>query len=282
MGAMTAEPAADRPRPRAGLRFRAVAKGVYAIWYRETRRFVRDRSRWLGLVTQPLLYLMLVGYGISSSMTFRRLPADSSINYVTFMYPGIVGMSVLFTSIFSAVSIIWDREFGFLKEVLVAPLPRWAAAAGKALGIMTIVALQTAVLLAMSPLAHVPLGLWMALKTLGVASLVGFVLGAFGIAVASRMTSFESFQLIMNLVTMPMFFLSGALYPLRGLPPWLNFLAHVDPLTYGVDALRNAIYADNEAARLLVQYPLVFDIGVLAAIAAVFAALAGWLFETQE
>ncbi len=261
---------------------RPILKGIYAIWFRETRRFIRDRSRWIGMVTQPLLYLTLVGYGISSAMSFRQAPAGAPVNYVTFMYPGIIGMSVLFTSIFSAVSIIWDREFGFLKEVLVAPVPRWAVAAGKALGIMTVVSVQTVVLLALAPLAHVPLGPLMILKTLAVAALTALTLGGFGIAVASRMTSFESFQLIMNVVTMPMFFLSGVLYPLRGLPTWLNVLAHIDPLTYGVDGLRNAIYVEGEAARALLQYPLALDAAALGGFAVVFCLLAAWLFETQE
>lgn len=258
---------------------RRTLKGIYAIWYRETARFLRERSRWVALVTQPLLYLVLVGYGIASSMSFRQAP--SHVSYVTFMYPGIVGMSVLFTAIFSAVGIIWDREFGFLKEVLVAPLPRWAAAAGKALGIATIVVFQTAVLLVLAPLAHVPLGFVMALETLGVAALTGFALGALGILIASRMQSMEAFQLVMNVVTLPMFFLSGALYPLEGLPTWLSILSHADPLTYGVDALRGALYAPGAPVRALVQYPLGFDLGILAVASVILAALAAWSFEKQ-
>jgi ABC-2 type transport system permease protein len=185
-------------------------------------------------------------------------------------------------SIFSAVGMIWDREFGFLKEVLVAPVPRWAVAVGKALGITTIVVVQTAMLLLMAPLAHLPLGLAMAAQTLAVGALTGFVLGCLGIVIASRMSTMESFQLVMNVLTMPMFFLSGALYPLRGLPHWLSVLAHIDPLTYGVDALRNAVYGQGEAARALVQYPLSVDVAVLAVMAVVFALLGAMLFERQE
>jgi ABC-2 type transport system permease protein len=258
---------------------RRIVKGIYAIWYRETRRFVRDRGRWLGLVTQPLFYLLLVGHGIASAMSFRQAP--QGVSYLTFMYPGIVGMSVMFTAIFSAIGIIWDREFGFLKEVLVAPVPRWSAAAGKALGIATIVTLQAGVLLALAPLASVPLGVGMVLKMLAVAALVGFTLGCLGIAVASRMQSLESFQLVMNVLTMPMFFLSGALYPLRGLPGWLSALSHIDPLTYGVDALRAAIYAEGEPARALVRYPLGVDLAILGGAAVVLALVAAWSFERQ-
>jgi ABC-2 type transport system permease protein len=260
---------------------RRVAKVIYAIWYRETIRFLRDRSRWLGLVLQPLLYLLLVGYGIASSMSFRRVPGGAHVDYVTFMYPGIVGMSVLFTAIFSGVGIIWDREFGFLKEVLAAPVPRWAVAGGKSLGIATVVLFQAAVLLALAPLAAVPLGVGMVLRVLGVSALIGFALGSLGIAIAARMQSMEGFQFVMNVLTLPMFFLSGALYPLRGLPGWLGVLAHLDPLTYGVDALRNVIYGAGQAARALVQYPLGLDLLVTALLAAALAALGAWAFETQ-
>lgn len=268
-------------------RGRRVAKVIYAIWYRETIRFLRDRSRWLGLIIQPLLYLLLVGYGIASSMSFRQAPGGTSaaqlahVNYVTFMYPGIIGMSVLFTAIFSGVGIIWDREFGFLKEVLVAPVPRWAVAAGKSLGIATVVIFQAVVLLILAPLAHVPLGIAMVLKVLGVSALIGFALGSLGIAIAARMQSMEGFQFVMNILTLPMFFLSGALYPLRGLPVWLGFLAHIDPLTYGIDALRNVVYGGGQAARVLIQYPVGLDLIVMAGVAVLLAAVGAWAFETQ-
>jgi ABC-2 type transport system permease protein len=231
------------------------------------------------MVTQPVLYLLLVGNGIASSMSFRQAPGETS--YLTFMYPGVVGMSILFTSIFSAIGIIWDREFGFLKEVLVAPVPRWSAAAGKALGITTLVTLQAAVLLLLAPLAKVHLGVMVVLKVLGVAALVGFTLGCLGIAIASRMRTLESFQVVMNVLTMPLFFLSGALFPLRGLPGWLSALSHADPLTYGVDALRAAIYSGGEPARALVQYSLPFDLAVLSGIAVILAAIAASSFERQ-
>jgi ABC-2 type transport system permease protein len=260
---------------------RRTLKVIYAIWYREVVRFLRDRSRWAGLVVQPLLYLLLVGQGIASSMSFRGPAGGAQVNYLTFMYPGIVGMSVLFTAIFSGVGIIWDREFGFLKEVLVAPVPRWGVAVGKSLGIATIVVIQCAILLVLAPLAHVPLTVASALAILGVSALIGFAIGSLGIAIASRMQSMEGFQFVMNVLVMPMFFLSGALYPLKGLPAWLDALAHVDPLTYGVDALRNVLYAGGQAARLLVQYSIGLDLTVVAALAAVLVILGAWAFQTQ-
>jgi ABC-2 type transport system permease protein len=260
---------------------RRTAKVVYAIWYREQVRFFRDKGRWLGLVIQPLLYLVLVGVGIASSMTFRGPAGGANVSYLTFMYPGIVGMSVLFTAIFSGVGIIWDREFGFLKEVLVAPVPRWAVAVGKSLGIATTVLLQAAILLILAPIAHVRLSVGSACAVLGVCALVGFALGSLGIAIASRMQSMEGFQFVMNVLVMPMFFLSGALYPLTGLPAWLNALAHIDPLTYGIDALRNVIYVSTQAARVLVQYNIGLDLSVVAALAALLVIVGAWAFQTQ-
>ncbi|MCL6596853.1 MAG: ABC transporter permease [Firmicutes bacterium] len=260
----------------------AAARVVYAIAYREVIRFLKDRSRWLGFIAQPLLYLTLIGYGIAHSMTFRSVPAAAHVNYLSFMYPGILGMSVLFTAIFSGVGIIWDREFGFLREVLVAPVPRWAVAVGKALGIAAIVVVQSAVLLALAPVAGIPLGVGMAAGVLGVAAVMGFGLGSLGIAIAARMQSMEGFQFVMNVLTMPMFFLSGAMYPLRGLPVWLTVLTRVDPLAYGVDALRNVVYGAGQEVRLLVEYPVGLDLGVMAALAAVLAVLGAWAFEGQE
>lgn len=254
-----------------------VLKTVYAMWYRDSVRFVRDRSRWLGMFTQPVLYLLLVGTGIASSMKFRAAPGN--VDYLAFMFPGIVGMSVLFTAIFSAVGIIWDREFGFLKEVLVAPVPRWAAALGKALGIATVIAAQTLVLLFLAPLAHVPITVLGGLEALAIAVLMGFCIGWLGIAIASKLQSMEGFQFVMNLLTMPMFFLSGALYPLKGLPTWLMALARIDPLTYGVDALRWALLGD--AAGPLVQLPLAADVGLVALITVAFALVGAWSFERQ-
>jgi ABC-2 type transport system permease protein len=254
---------------------------AYAIWYREILRFFKDRSRWLGFILQPLLYLLLIGNGIAHSMRFASVPAGGQVNYLVFMYPGIVGMSILFTSIFSGVGILWDREFGFLKEVLAAPVARWVVALGKAWGIATIAGMQSAVLLALAPLVGVRLGVASALELVGVAVLLSLALGSLGILVASRMQTTEGFQFIMNLFTLPMFFLSGAMYPLRGLPAWLMDLARVDPLSYGVDALRHAAYASWPPGQLLLRFSLGLDVAVVAALAVAFSGLAAWAFSAQ-
>lgn len=259
-------------------------RAIYTIWYREFLRFIRERSRIIGMIGQPLLYLLIVGQGISAAMGFRGIPANVPVNYIQFMYPGILGMSVLFTSIFSGVSIIWDREFGFLKEVLVAPVPRWATALGKALGGSTVAIIQAAIMLFLAPFIKVPLKPVMILQLLGTLFLISLALTFFGIAIASRMETMEGFQMIMNFLVMPLFFLSGAIFPMTNLPSWMNLLMKIDPLTYGVDALRRIIYAgaDPRLLEFLVHYSLGFDLAIIAVIALILALVGSWSFSRQE
>ncbi|WP_243138040.1 ABC transporter permease [Heliorestis acidaminivorans] len=262
--------------------FESIMKTIYVIWYRELIRFRREKSQWAGMVMQPTLYLVFVGTGIASAMAFRGLPDGVEIDYLTFVYPGIIGMSVLFTSMFSGISIIWDREFGFLKEILVAPVPRWAISVGKALGIATIVSFQAIVLLALSPLAGVPLTWKAALGILPICALIGFSIGCLGIAIAGRMESLHGFQLISNFLTMPMFFLSGAIFPLHTAPDWLQWLMKINPLTYGVDALRNVIYDGIPTALLMVQHSLAYNVTVLTLFGVVTATAAATAFNKTE
>ncbi|WP_258358763.1 ABC transporter permease [Moorella sulfitireducens] len=259
-------------------------RAIYTIWYREFIRFIRERSRIIGMIGQPLLYLLIVGQGISAAMGFRGVPAAVPVNYVQFMYPGILAMSVLFTSIFSGVSIIWDREFGFLKEVLVAPVPRWAIALGKALGGSTVALIQASIMLLLAPLIKVSLTPVTILKLLGILFLISLGLTFLGIAIASRMSTMEGFQMFMNFLVMPMFFLSGAMFPMTNLPGWMNFLMKLDPLTYGVDALRRLIYAgtDPRALQYLVHYSLGFDVAVVIALALLLGFLGSLSFSRQE
>src|SRR5579864_4712513 len=209
---------------------------IYTIWLREFKAFIREKGRIVGMIGQPLLYLLIVGQGIASGLTLNRAP--DGVGYLQFIYPGILGMSVLFTSIFSAMSIIWDREFGFLKEVLVAPAPRWAVAAGKVLGGATVATLQSAILLLLAPLA----GVWptplVAVELLLLCFLMSCAMTSLGVAIAARMRSMQGFQMVMNFLVMPLYFLSGAMFPVSSAPPWMKALMTADPLTYGVDGLR--------------------------------------------
>ncbi|MBX6350593.1 MAG: ABC transporter permease [Clostridia bacterium] len=255
---------------------------AYTIWLREMWRFARDFSRLVGMIGQPLLYLIVIGKGITATMGLRGAP--SGLDYITFMYPGILAMSVLFTALFSGVSVIWDRDFGFLKEVLVAPVPRWAVAFGKAMGGATVTTIQTAILLVLAPLAGIPLTLRGVVELLVLAFLLALALTSFGVALASRMSSMQGFQMIMNFLVMPLYFLSGAMFPLTDrVPAWMRALMHVDPLTYGVDALRHAIYTGPTLAAMraaqLVRFDLATDVAVLLALTVVLAGLATAAFS---
>lgn len=208
--------------------------GIYTVWLRDLLRFWRDKSRIFGAIVQPTLYLFILGIGMSAA-----LGQSQASLYIKFIYPGIIGMSLLFTSIFSAISIIWDREFGFLREVLVAPIPRASIAIGKAFGGASVATIQGTLLLVYAPILGIKLSILLIIKVIPLLFLISFSLTSLGVLVAARMRSMEGFQMIMNFLMMPMFFLSGAMFPLKGLPSWLSVLTKLDPLSYGVDALRN-------------------------------------------
>jgi ABC-2 type transport system permease protein len=253
---------------------------IYTIWLRECKAFVREPSRLIGMIGQPLLYLLIVGQGIASGLTLNRAPGG--ISYLQFIYPGIVAMSVLFTSMFSAVSIIWDREFGFLKEVLVAPVPRWAVAVGKILGGATVAMLQSVILIVLAPLAGVWPSPLTVLQLLLLCFLISFAVTSLGVAIAARMRSMQGFQMLMNFLIMPMYFLSGAMFPLVSAPQWMKVLMTVDPLTYGVDALRNVVFAQLAAADGarggLIRWDLATDVSVLTLLAVLLATVAALRF----
>ncbi|MDP9250981.1 MAG: ABC transporter permease [Chloroflexota bacterium] len=219
-------------------------RAIYIIWYRDVLRFWRDRTRLLATFAQPLLYLIIFGTGLSSALsgsTFGGAGAPAGFSYTQFIFPGIIGMSVLFSSIFAAMSIVWDREFGFLKEVLVAPIDRSAVAIGKALGGATQAMAQGLILLLLAPVVGVKLTLMSVLTVIPLVFVLAFALSAMGVAIASRMRSMQGFQMVMNFLMMPMFFLSGALFPLGGLPGWMTFLTRIDPAAYGMDPIRRVL-----------------------------------------
>jgi daunorubicin resistance ABC transporter membrane protein len=209
------------------------------VWRRELIRFRRDRLRAITSLIQPLLFLLVLGTGLSS-LASHSLPAG--LNFKTFIYPGVVAMSVLFTAIFSAGSIVWDREFGFLREMLVAPVSRASIVIGKCLGGATIATLQGLLILALAGLAGVPYNPVLMLTLIGEMLLLAFTLTAFGVMMAARITQFQAFMAVTQMLVLPLFFLSGALYPLHGLPAWLSVLTRLDPLTYVVGPMRHAVF----------------------------------------
>jgi ABC-2 type transport system permease protein len=272
------------------------ARGVYLIWYRDLLRWWRDRQRILPSLIQPVLYLFVFGVGLGSAIGgagaagFGGLPG---VDYTTFMYPGVLAMSVLFTAIFSSMSIMWDREFGFLKEIQVAPLSRSAVAIGKALGGSTVAMLQASVLLIFAPLVGVHLSVPVVLLLLGLMFLLAFALSGLGVAIASRMRSMEGFQAMINFVLMPILFLSGAFFPLQGLPAWLALLTRLDPAAYAVDAMRRVVLIGSgvpEAAAAGLAIPSPFggplpvaaEVLILALFSAVMLTLAvRWFGQTD-
>jgi ABC-2 type transport system permease protein len=223
----------------------ASLRAVYIIWYRDLLRYWRDRWRLVASLAQPLLFLIIFGTGLSSSLqgASSRFAGASNVSfsYTQFIYPGIIGMAVLFTAIFGAMSIVWDREFGFLKEVLVAPINRSAVAIGKALGSSTQAMIQGLILLVLAPFVGVKLTPLVVLELIPLVFFLAFALSALGIAIASGMRSIQGFQVVMNFLMMPMFFLSGALFPLSRLPGWMTVLTRIDPAAYGIDPLRRVV-----------------------------------------
>jgi ABC-2 type transport system permease protein len=218
---------------------RADLRAVSIVWRRELIRFRSDRLRAVTSMVQPVLFLFILGTGLSR-LAGRGLPAG--VDFQTFIYPGILAMSVLFTAIFSAASIVWDREFGFLREMLVAPVRRWAIVIGKCLGGATVATFQGLIFLALAGVAHVPYDPLLLLTLVGELLLLSFTLTAFGVMMAARVKQIQAFMALTQLSVLPLFFLSGALYPLNGLPTWLTVLTRVDPLTYIVAPMRHAVF----------------------------------------
>jgi daunorubicin resistance ABC transporter membrane protein len=217
---------------------RSDLRAVSIVWRRELIRFRRDRLRAVTSLIQPLLFLLVLGTGLSSLAKGSMPPG---VSFKAFIYPGVLAMSVMFTAIFSAASIVWDREFGFLREMLVAPVSRSAIVVGKILGGATIATFQGIIMLALAPLADVPYNPVLMITLVGELLLLAFTLTAFGVMMAARITQFQAFMALTQMLVFPLFFLSGALYPLTGLPGWLSILTRLDPLTYVVGPMRHAV-----------------------------------------
>jgi ABC-2 type transport system permease protein len=237
---MTSLPTEVRtPSPvRAPSPVRGELRGIRVVWERELIRFLRNRLRIATSLAQPVLFLFVLGTGLT-----RITGTIAGFDFRTFIFPGIVAMTVMFTAIFSAVSIVWDREFGFLREMLVAPISRPALLLGKILGGATVATLQGALMLAFAGAVHVPYSAPLLLTLVGEMALAAVMVTAIGVLIASAVTQMEAFQAVLQFVAMPMFFLSGALFPLTGIPGWLAVLTRLDPLTYAVDPMRRAVLA---------------------------------------
>lgn len=211
-------------------------RGIYTLWLREVKRYLRDRARIISSFFQPLLWLVIFGSGIRFSGMIGNL------TYQQYIFPGIIGQTLLFTSMFMGISVIWDREFGFLKEILVAPISRFSVFLGKMLGDSTDAVIQGIIVFVLGLLLGIHLDIWTFFEALPIMILITFGLVGIGLTVASFIDSLESFGVIQSFINLPLFFLSGALFPIRGdVPNWLQIVSSFNPLTYGVDALRTVV-----------------------------------------
>lgn len=249
---------------------------IYVIVAREFKKFIRERSRLFSAIARPLLWLFIVGAGIS-----RLVPRDTGVPYTQFIFPGILGMTILFSSIFSSISIIWDKEFGFMKEILVAPVSRLSIVIGKALSGTIVSTMQAAIILALFPIIGFKLSLLQIMAVIFICTSVSFCISAFGIVLATFYESYESFSVIMNFIIMPMFFLSGAMYPVRLLPEILRIVAQVNPLTYGIDALKHVIFP-HETGPMGPDFSLITDATVVIITSIIFVLIAGKAFERKK
>jgi ABC-2 type transport system permease protein len=249
---------------------------IYVICLREFIKFFREKSRLLGTLARPVLWLFVVGNG----MTALIKPQDG-LSYLQFIFPGMIGMTILFASIFSSISIVWDREFGFMKEMLVAPISRLSIVIGKAVSGTAISAAQAVIILVLVPFLGIRLTALEFLAVTAVSILISLCITSLGILIAARLTSFDGFNIIMNFLVMPMFFLSGAMYPVTSMPPALRQLTHLNPLTYGIDSLKHVLLADA-SPPMGPEFPLALDLAVVIVLSAVMLTLAALSFRQKE
>lgn len=271
-----------------GSRLRQDLGGIFILWHRELIRFRSDRARAISSLIQPALYLFILGTGLSS-LAQGQLPRG--VDFTAFLYPGVIILPVLLTSISAAGSLVWDREFGFLREMLVAPVSTYAIIIGKWLGGATVAMLPGTLTLFLAGFAHVPYSPPLLLTLAGELLLLSFAMTAYGIMIASRIKQIQAFVALTQMMILPLYFLSGALYPLSGLPGWLTVLTRVDPLTYAVSPLRYAVFSHLRSGGNLAPsgvtwagwvVPQGLSLGIVAAMGSVMLALAMMTFYRIE
>jgi len=265
-------------------------RAIRIVWRRELIRYVNDRLRMVTTLVQPLLFLFVLGSGL------QRLASAGThgVSLRTFIYPGILCIAVMFTAMFSAASIVWDREFGFLREMMVAPVRRSSIVIGKCLGGATVAGIQGVIVLCLAGLVNVPYDPALLLGVFGLQLLLAFSITAFGVMVAIRIKQMQSFMGVMQMIVTPMFFISGALFPANGLPGWLTVLNRIDPLTYAVDPMRRLVFSHlniSAAAKRALDpgvtwwgwhVPAVLEGAVIVALGLVMLAIAIWEFSATE
>jgi ABC-2 type transport system permease protein len=290
------EPAARRPAhpivkvtvPRRSLA--SELRAIKIVWRRELIRFASDRLRIVTSLVQPLLFLFVLGSGL------QRLASAGThgVSLKTFLFPGILCISVMFIAMFQAASIVWDREFGFLREMMVAPVRRSSIVIGKCLGGATVASFQGVIVLALAGVVHVPYDPVMIVGVFGLQLLLAFTITAFGVMIAIRIKQMQSFMAVMQMIITPMFFLAGALFPPSGLPGWLTVLNRIDPLTYAVDPMRRLVFAHltiSPAARQALdpgvtwwgwRVPSGLEVALVAILGLAMLGVAIWEFSSTE
>ncbi|MDD2439594.1 MAG: ABC transporter permease [Methanosarcinaceae archaeon] len=245
---------------------------IYILWLRQLKHYWRSKARLIGSLGQPLLFLVAFGFGFGPM--YSR--ASGGENYMDFLAPGIVSMSILFTAVFSGLEVIWDRKFGFLKETLVAPISRLEIMLGKTLGGATIALIQGLLVFCLAYLLGFRAASFAGFCLgLGFMFLIALFFAGMGLSIASKMKDMQGFQVIMNFLIMPMFFLSGALFPLENLPPSIYFIGRLNPLTYGVDGLRGALTGES-------VFGISYDLLVISGLTALICGLGAYLFSKTE
>ena len=273
--------------PAAGLRHQV--RGAAVVWQREMIRFGRDRSRIVSSLVQPVLFLFVLGTGLSS-----LIASNGDVDFRTFLFPGVLATSVLFTAAFSGISMVWDREFGFLREMLVAPVSTTAILTGKCLGGATVATLQSLIILALAPLVGVPYDLVMMVKLVGLLFLMAFMICALGLFLSARVKQVQSAMPLVQLTITPLMFLSGSLFTLSNLPGWLHVATILNPMTYAVEPIRSTVFDHldlSPAARATFdpgitwggwQVPVPVQIAIVAATCLVLLGLAVARFARTE
>jgi len=265
-------------------------RAIRIVWRRELLRFASDRLRMVTALVQPLLFLFVLGSGLQKLSS----AGTHGVSLKTFIYPGILCIAVMFTAMFSAASIVWDREFGFLREMMVAPIRRSSIVIGKCLGGATVAGFQGVIVICLAGFVHVPYDPLLILGIFGLQLLLAFTITAFGVMIAVRINQMQAFMGVMQMVVMPMFFISGALFPVQGLPGWLEFLNRIDPLTYAVDPMRRLVFnhlSISPAARRALDpgvtwwgwhVPALLEAGVIVVLGLVMLGVAIWEFSSTE
>lgn len=256
-------------------------RGTWVVAYREILRFVSERSRMLSSFAMPLLFLVIFGAGFSNVIG----QLAGGVNFIQFMYPGIIAMTVLTSSLFAGISVVWDREFGFLKEILVAPIGRTGIVLGKAIGATLVALLQALIMLVLAPLLGVSLSPALVLQLIPIVVILSLGLSGLGILIASFMTSQQGFQVLIQILIFPLIFLAGVFFPVNSVPPWMEVISKVNPLTYGVDAIRQLFIGSNASLGVVVfghTMTIVEEVLMVSALSAILLGGAIVAFNRQE